>query len=134
MGNESLDRWTLTAALRRTRSVPGLDDMEFDQLARRITASAAKRRTRRTRARDIVEELARWTPWVFRAAVAAGIVGAVLLTRPEVVGTLDDSSADSTATKAFLDAVTGSGARDQVVAAVVWPLDGSWALAEESSP
>jgi hypothetical protein len=134
MGNESLNRWTLTAALRPIRSVPSLDDVEFDQLARRITASAAKRWTRRTRARDMVEELARWTPWVFRAAVAAGIVGAVLLTRPEVVGTLGDSSADSTATEAFLDAVTGSGARDRVVAAVVWPLDGSWALAEESSP
>ncbi len=134
MGNDSLNRWTLTAALRAIRSVPSLDDVEFDQLARRITASAAKRWTRRTRARDMMEELARWTPWVFRAAVAAGIVGAVLLSRPEVVGTLDDSSADSTATKAFLDAVTGSGARDQVVAAVVWPLDGSWALAEESSP
>jgi len=134
MGNDRLNRWTLTAALRHTRSIPELSQAEFEGIVGRIATAAADRVARRHRARDLMDGLARWSPWVFRVAIAAGIVGAVLLTRPESDGAPEDTGADSTATAAFFDAVAGSAARDQVVAAVVGPLDGSWALDEETSP
>jgi hypothetical protein len=120
-------------ALARAGGVPALSESEVERLAGRISAAAARRIGRRSSDVGLADGLARWAPWIIRVAVAAGIVGLVLLTREPIQAGQDASDERSAATDTFLAAVSGEVPREQVLAAVVWPLDGSWALAKGSS-
>jgi len=135
MDSERSRRPRMSDTLGNAGSAGVLDENQFDRLARRITAAAAHRLAWLRRARTWQEELASWAPWVIRLGLAAGIAGAVLIARqPAEPGPGPDRLAEeSTALESFLAVLTGSEPAEQVLATATWPIDGSWALTEESS-